>query len=283
MSKEDLEKNLPLPSLADVYGGVEDDRQTGGVLDQSEAIAPSASSSEPKAAGGASGSWFTKKRIIIIVIAVLVVIAAVGGAVGGVLGTKKSNNSPASSGDGQSSGSGDASPATSSPSRTSSSGSSQTSAGGSGSNNNNGATVSTIVSNPTATGQIIPVGMTAVAFSGVPAPSVSSTPLSINLGFPGVSPNFELNAASIVTNGDFTNNLTDWQDSDKCWGVEKWDGKYFSAWNGAHPSPSPCDLGQTMDRGDNTGKDTDYVVSFLYKNSDNEVSSIATTFTQALL
>ncbi|EPS39619.1 hypothetical protein H072_6572 [Dactylellina haptotyla CBS 200.50] len=265
MSKADMEKGLALPDLGDVYGGVEDSAPVGGMSEQSDAIAASSSSS-PKATG-TGGSWFTKKRIIIIAVVVVIVVAgAVGGGVGGALGSKKSS-SPDTSGSGSTGGSQTSGGPTSAPATGTS--------GGSGSAATSPAAASTIVPTASTTGLIIPSGVTAVAFSGVAKPTVSSTPLDINLGFPGLSPNFELSAASIAKNGDFTNNLTNWEDKDGCWGVEKWDGKYYSAWNGAKPSPAACELFQLMDRGDNAGKDTDYVVSFLYRNAQPEATNNA--------
>ncbi|KAF3923651.1 hypothetical protein ABW21_db0207345 [Orbilia brochopaga] len=262
-SGTDVEKNAGLPSLADVYGGIEDNQPMGGVADpESEPIATSASSSDPKAASG-SGSWFTTKRIIIIaVVAVVVVAAAVGGAVAGVV-TRKNKTTGAGSDGG--SGQGGATPASSPGGSGSSSGS-----GSNGASPTSPSRASTIDSNPTATGIVLPSGVTAVAFSGVPTPAVASAPLSINLGFPGLQPNFELSAASLVVNGDFNQNLSNWENPDGCWDVNRWDDKgYVSAWNGAHPGARDCDLAQTMDRKDAAGKDSDYVVSFLYRNSVN--------------
>ncbi|KAJ6263882.1 hypothetical protein Dda_0019 [Drechslerella dactyloides] len=265
----DLEKNAGLPSLADVYGGIEDSGAIGGVSDQSEPIAaPSASSSDPKNPGG-SGSWFTKKRIIIIaVVAIIVIAGAVGGAVGGVLSKKNDTASPdASSGQTPGPASGGNSPSSSG---SGSNGASPASAGGST------GTVSTVTPNPTATGIIIPSGVTAVAFSGVPTPSVSSQPLAIGSGFPGLEPALQLNAANLVTNADFKQNLSNWENPDGCWDVNRWDERgYVSAWNGEHPGGRACDLAQTMGRGDAIGKDTEYVVSFLYRNSVKESSNNA--------
>ncbi|KAF3168539.1 hypothetical protein TWF106_000235 [Orbilia oligospora] len=267
MSKpNDLEKGTTLPDLSDVYGGVEDTKPVvGGVSEeQHDAIA----SSSPKASGGSggsSGSWFTKKRIIIIaVIAVIVVAGAVGGGVGGALGSKKSSNGDSNSPGSNSSGSGTGAggdQTTSGPNPTPTTG---TVTQGSG---NNGSPV-TIIPNAGATGIILPTGVTAVAFSGVPKPAATGTPLEINLGFPGLTPGFGISAGSLVENGEFKQNLTGWENTDGCWNVNAWDDKgYLSAWNGEHSSAKACELSQTMGRRDNQGKDTDYVVSFLYRNA----------------
>ncbi|KAK6496008.1 hypothetical protein TWF481_002036 [Arthrobotrys musiformis] len=267
MSKPgDLEKGTAgagaLPDLSDVYGGVEDTKPVvGGVAEEShDAIA--SPSTNPKASGGGSGSWFTKKRIIIIaVIAVIVVAGAVGGGVGGALSNKKSSSNGDSSG---SSGSGN-----SSGDQTTGSGTTPTPTSSSGTQDsgNSGSPV-TIQPNAGATGIILPAGVTAVAFSGVPKPSVTSTPLEINLGFPGLTPGFEISAGSIVVNGEFKQNLTGWETPSGCWAVNDWDDKgYLSAWNGERSSARACELSQTMDRRDDQSKDTDYVVSFLYRNA----------------
>ncbi|KAK6542264.1 hypothetical protein TWF694_006224 [Orbilia ellipsospora] len=257
MSKGDVEKGLTLPDLGDVYGGVEDNGPGQGIAEQSEPIAHSA---PPPKAGTSSSSWFTTKRIIIIaVVAVVVVGAAVGGGVGGALGSKKS--SPSSS-DNQNPGG-----TTSSPPASATSGGNPAATGAT-------KTANTIVPSVSATGTIIPSGMTAVAFAGQPTPT-AFTPLTFSSDFPGIGSNVALSSENIVTNGDFTNNITNWENTDGCWGVENWDGKYDAAWNGAHPSAKLCNLAQSMDRKANAGKDTDYVVSFLYRNSVDQVTTSA--------
>ncbi|KAK6502723.1 hypothetical protein TWF506_003298 [Arthrobotrys conoides] len=270
MSKSgDLEKGSVLPDLSDVYGGVEDTKPVvGGVSEeQHDAIA---SSSPAKASGGgsgSSGSWFTKKRIIIIaVIAVIVVAGAVGGGVGGALGSKKSSNADGGSsgsgtGSGNSNGSG-GSQTTSGPTPTPTAGGTRTQDSG-----NSGSPV-TIIPNAAATGIILPSGVTAVAFSGVPKPAATGTPMEINLGFPGLTPGFGISAGTLVENGEFKQNLTGWENPDGCWSVNNWDDKgYLSAWNGERSPAKACELSQTMGRKDDQGKDTDYVVSFLYRNA----------------
>ncbi|KAK6353684.1 hypothetical protein TWF696_005646 [Orbilia brochopaga] len=271
-SSTDLEKNAALPNLGDVYGGIEDNRPIGGVAEESEPIAASASSSDPKAPGGGSDSWFTKKRIIIIaVVAIVVVAGAVGGAVGGVLSSKNNTSSASSdtssdgNGGGNGSGGGSTPGGPGSSSRTN--GASPTSPGGGSTNT---------PANPTATGIILPSGVTAVAFRGVPTPAVSSQPISVNLGFPGLEPNVRLSGSNLVSNGDFNQNLTNWDNPDGCWDVNRWDDKgYVSAWNGEHPGARRCDLSQTITQPNSIANDTDYVVSFLYRNSVNESSDNA--------
>ncbi|KAF3929683.1 hypothetical protein AA313_de0204169 [Arthrobotrys entomopaga] len=257
MSKGDVEKGLTLPDLGDVYGGVEDNGPGQGIAEQSEPIAHSA----PSKAGTSSSSWFTTKRIIIIaVVAVVVVGAAVGGGVGGALGSKKSSPSP-SSGDNQNPG------ATTSPPATTTDGVNPSPTGAA-------KTAKTISPSTTTTGTIIPSGMTAVAFAGQPTPT-AFTPLTFAADFPGLGSNTALSSENIVTNGDFANNITSWENTDNCWGVENWDGRYDAAWNGAHPSSKLCNLAQSMDRKANSGKDTDYVASFLYRNSNDQVTTSA--------
>ncbi|KAK6330571.1 hypothetical protein TWF718_002770 [Orbilia javanica] len=267
MSKAgDLEKGGAgaLPDLSDVYGGVEDNGPAvGGVIEEHDAVA----SNGPKAAGGgggSSGSWFTKKRIIIIaIVAVIVIAGAVGGGVGGALGSKKSSDAGDSSGSGSSgdqttNGGSSGGAATPTPTRTSSE------TGGAG---NSGSPV-TVIPNATATGIVLTAGVTAVAFSGVPKPASTGSVMDINQGFPGLTPGFGISSGSLVDNGEFKQNLTGWENKDGCWGVNAWDDKgYLSAWNGEHSSAKSCELSQTMDRGDDQGKDTDYVVSFLYRNA----------------
>ncbi|KAK6522451.1 hypothetical protein TWF281_003012 [Arthrobotrys megalospora] len=263
----DLEKGAgALPSLADVYGGVEDNKPVGGVAEEHNDGIASSPSSTPKASGGSSGSWFTKKRIIIIaVIAVIVVAGAVGGGVGGALGSKKSSGdnssgSPSGSNSGDQTTSGGTA-ATPTPTGSGGSASSTKDAG-------NGGSPVTIIPEAAATGIITPSGVTAVAFSGVPKPATTGSVMDINLGFPGLTPGFEISAGSLVKNGEFKQNLTGWDNIDGCWDVNRWDDKdYVSAWNGEHSSAKACELSQRMSRGADQDKDTDYVVSFLYRNA----------------
>ncbi|RVD90428.1 uncharacterized protein DFL_001393 [Arthrobotrys flagrans] len=261
MSKpRDLEKDsTALPDLSDVYGGVEDTKPViGGVSEERhDAIA-----SNPKSSGGSSGSWFTKKRIIIIaVIAVIVVAGAVGGGVGGALGSKKSSDGGGDS-SGSSNNSGDQTTNGGSGAATPTPTSSQTKDAG-----NSGSPI-TILPAAGATGIILPTGVTAVAFSGVPKPAATGSIMEINVGFPGLTPGFGISAGSLVENGEFKQNLTGWENPDGCWDVNDWDDKgYLSAWNGEHSSARACELSQTMGRKDDEGKDTDYVASFLYRNA----------------
>ncbi|EWC47703.1 hypothetical protein DRE_02903 [Drechslerella stenobrocha 248] len=271
----DPEKNAGLPNLADVYGGIEDNGNIGGIHDESDAIATPASSN-PKQSGD-SGSWFTKKRIIIIaVIAVVIVAGAVGGAVGGVLSGRNRTSEAAAGSTGNQSPDGSSVPSASTGSG--SLGASPTSgAGGNGGSDSGGGipAASTLVADPAATGVVFPPGVTAVAFSGVPSPSASPQAIPISRGFPGLgSP--DLSSSSLVLNGDFKRNLSGWENPDGCWDVNNWDDSgYFAAWNGDKPGGRTCQLAQTLARGSAAGQDTDYVVSFLYRNSASTSSDRA--------